>query len=91
MRAPILLFSVAALFAPSAQAQVPTVRLAAPADCATNPNCAPGLERTYGAAPPAVTYYRPLVGRGITRVGYYRPAVTYPVTTTYYSAFYPAW
>ena len=46
----------------------------------------------YGAAPPVVSYYRPpLVGRGITRVGYYRPAVTYPVTTTYYSAFYPGW
>jgi hypothetical protein len=46
----------------------------------------------YGAAPPVVTYYRPpLVGRGITRVGYYRSAVTYPVTTTYYSAFYPGW
>jgi hypothetical protein len=46
----------------------------------------------YSAAPPVVTYYRPpLVGRGITRVGYYRPAVTYPVTTTYYSAFYPGW
>jgi hypothetical protein len=46
----------------------------------------------YGAAPPVVTYYRPpLVGRGITRVGYYTPAVTYPVTTTYYSANYPWW
>ncbi len=43
----------------------------------------------YGAQPPAMTYYRPLVGRGITRVGYYTPAVTYP-TTTYYSA-YPWW
>jgi hypothetical protein len=48
----------------------------------------------YGAQPPVVTYYRPyrpLVGRGITRVGYYTPAVTYPVTTTYYSAYYPWW
>ena len=29
------------------------MRLAAPPDCSTNPNCAPGLERVYGAAPPA--------------------------------------
>jgi hypothetical protein len=44
----------------------------------------------YGAPSPVVTtYYRPLVGRGITRVGYYTPAVT-PVPTTY-SAFYPWW
>ena len=31
-----------------AQGQTPPVRLAAPADCITNPNCGPGLERVYG-------------------------------------------
>ena len=33
----------------SAQAQATPPRLAAPADCATNPNCGPGLKRLYGA------------------------------------------
>ena len=58
MRAPILLLAVVALAAPPARAQEPPVRLAAPADCATNPNCAPGLERTYGTAPPASALVR---------------------------------
>ena len=53
-RWPLLLLVTAALGGPAgtARAQDPPVRLAAPADCATNPNCAPGLRRTYGAAPP---------------------------------------
>jgi hypothetical protein len=44
----------------------------------------------YHAAPPAVAYYRPLVGRAITRVGYSTPAVVYPAATTY-RAYYPWW
>jgi len=44
----------------------------------------------YYGSPPAVTTYRPLVGRGITRVGYYQPAVAYPVIPTY-QANYPWW
>src|SRR4029079_6011857 len=35
-------------FAAPAQAQDTPLRLAAPADCSTNPNCAPGLKRLYG-------------------------------------------
>jgi len=35
-------------FAAPAQAQDTPLRLAAPADCSTNPNCAPGLKRFYG-------------------------------------------
>ena len=58
MRAPILLLAVVVLAAAPARAQEPPVRLAAPADCATNPNCAPGLERTYGTAPPASSLVR---------------------------------
>jgi len=58
MRAPILLLAVVVLAAEPARAQDPPVRLAAPADCATNPNCAPGLERTYGTAPPASSLVR---------------------------------
>src|SRR5262245_51807922 len=34
------------LFAAPAYSQAP--RLAAPSDCLTNPNCGPGLQRTYG-------------------------------------------
>ena len=43
-------------FAAPAQAQDTPLRLAAPADCSTNPNCAPGFERVYGidAAPDLV-------------------------------------
>lgn len=44
---PLLVFCL--LGAGTAQAQV---RLAAPEDCLTNPNCAPGLERVYGGGPP---------------------------------------
>src|SRR3954462_3853254 len=39
---------VAALAAP-ARAQDAPPRLAAPADCPTNPNCAPGIKRIYAA------------------------------------------
>jgi glycine betaine/choline ABC-type transport system substrate-binding protein len=35
-----------------AQAQSSPLRLAAPADCPTNPNCIPGLRRVYGTEPP---------------------------------------
>jgi hypothetical protein len=42
----------------------------------------------YGAPPVTTSYYRPLVGRGITRVGYYTPA--YPAAPVY-QAYYPAW
>ncbi len=36
------------LTAAPAQGQTPSVRLAAPSDCLTNPNCGPGLDRVYG-------------------------------------------
>jgi subtilisin family serine protease len=42
---------LAAAVAAPAHAQDAPPRLAAPADCSTNPNCAPGLKRTYGADP----------------------------------------
>ena len=42
----------------------------------------------YYGAPPVITTDRQLVGRGITRVGYYTPA--YPVAPVY-RAHYPAW
>jgi glycine betaine/choline ABC-type transport system substrate-binding protein len=39
----------ALVLADAAHAQTPApVRLAAPSDCLTNPNCGPGLQRTYG-------------------------------------------
>src|SRR4051812_24702170 len=34
-----------------AEARGAPPRLAAPTDCSTNPNCAPGLKRSYGADP----------------------------------------
>jgi glycine betaine/choline ABC-type transport system substrate-binding protein len=40
---------VAGVFAGTARAQEAPPRLAAPSDCATNPNCGPGLKRVYGA------------------------------------------
>src|SRR3954454_21323997 len=42
---------VAAALAAPARAQDAPPRLAAPADCVTNPNCAPGLAHTYDADP----------------------------------------
>jgi glycine betaine/choline ABC-type transport system substrate-binding protein len=40
---------VGLLFVAPAHSQTPaTVRLAAPSDCLTNPNCGPGLQRVYG-------------------------------------------
>jgi len=45
----------------------------------------------YTGAPVVNTYYRPLAGQGITRVGYSTPVVTYrPVANTYHS-YYPWW
>jgi hypothetical protein len=45
----------------------------------------------YAATPVFNTSYRPLVGQGITRVGYSTPVVTYrPVANTYHS-YYPWW
>jgi hypothetical protein len=41
----------------------------------------------YYGAQPVISGFRPLVGRGITRVGYYTPAYPAPV----YQAYYPAW
>ena len=59
-RLPLLLLVAAGLAGPvaPAHAQDSPVRLAAPADCSTNPNCAPGLRRTYGTAPPASALVR---------------------------------
>jgi hypothetical protein len=42
-----------ALAASLTTVQAPPVRLAAPEDCRTNPNCAPGLQRVYGLDPGA--------------------------------------
>ena len=55
---------------------------------ATTVYYAPAPTTVYSAPAPVVTnYYRPLVGAGITRVGYYTPAVTYaPANTVYYRA-----
>ena len=59
-RLPLLLLALAGLglSAGPARAQESPVRLAAPADCSTNPNCAPGLRRTYGTAPPSSAMVR---------------------------------
>lgn len=53
------LLAAAAIGVPAAQAQAPVVRLAAPADCVTNPGCGLGLQRTYGLAIRSV--FSPLV------------------------------
>jgi subtilisin family serine protease len=42
--------------------QAPAVRLAAPADCSTNPNCAPGLRKSYGIDPVLVPLAVPDAG-----------------------------
>src|SRR3954454_1396303 len=46
-----LLASLLLLSAGAARAQVPPVRLAAPAACPLNVNCIPGLKRVYGVDP----------------------------------------
>jgi subtilisin family serine protease len=43
----ILAFGLALILPAQSHAQAPAVRLAAPADCSTNPNCAPGLKKVY--------------------------------------------
>jgi subtilisin family serine protease len=58
LRESLIAFGLVAAAASPAQAQEGPVRLAAPADCRTNPNCAPGLKRAYGSAPPASALVR---------------------------------
>jgi hypothetical protein len=45
----------------------------------------------YTAAQPVTSYYRPLVGQGITRVGYSTPVVTYRPVVSTYRTYYPWW
>jgi hypothetical protein len=45
----------------------------------------------YAPAPVVSTYQRPLVGKGITRVGYSTPVVTYRPVVNTYRTYYPWW
>jgi hypothetical protein len=45
----------------------------------------------YAATPVLNNTYRPLVGQGITRVGYRTPVVTYRPVVNTYQTYYPWW
>ncbi len=50
-RAAALTLGLVLILGAESRAQAPTVRLAAPADCSTNPNCVPGLRKVYKLDP----------------------------------------
>ena len=51
LRVALVAAALLAVFCASAQAQSPPVRLAAPSDCVSNPNCVPGFRRVYRLDP----------------------------------------
>ena len=53
-RVAALTLGICLVLAAQSQAQAPAVRLAAPADCSTNPNCIPGFKKVYKLDPTPV-------------------------------------